>query len=119
MLLGTCFVAGAAFSCRYPVTCVSVKEKVFFQCLFCGAGGYNSLPACEATAKVLASLFSSGFPLFRVLDKAASSLSPQNRTDADKLTTGLGEGVAEMGSRHPPKPLANYVYVKICVFLKD
>lgn len=90
----------------------------FFQHFFCGAGGFNSLPACEATAKVLASLFSSGFPRFRVLDKAVPSLSPQNHNDTDKLTTGLGEGVAEIGSRHPPKPLANYRYVKICVFLK-
>lgn len=70
-------------------------------------------------AKVLASLFSSGFPLFRVAEKAVSSLSLQNHIDTDKLTTGLGEGVAVIRSRHPPKPLANYGYVKICVFLKD
>lgn len=70
-------------------------------------------------AKVLASLFSSGFLLFKVAEKAVSSLSPQNHIDTDKLTTGLGEGVAVIRSRHPPKPLANYGYVKICVFLKD
>lgn len=70
----------------------------FFQDLFCGAGVCNSLPACEVTAKVLAFLFSSGFPLFRVLGKAVSSLPLQNRADTDKLTTGLGEGVAELGS---------------------
>lgn len=93
------------------------RGENFFQCLFCGAG-FNSLPACGAAAKVLVSLFSSGFPLFGVRGKAASSLSPQNRTDTDKLT-GLGKGVAETGSRHPPKRLANYGYVKICVFLKD
>lgn len=69
MLLCTFFVAGALFSCRHPVTspvgilldaALSGRKLFFFQYLG-GAGGFNSLPACEATAQVPASLFRLSF----------------------------------------------------------
>lgn len=67
-LLCTCAVAGP------PVRVlphIPVEEKFFFS-TFHGAGEFNSLPACEATAKVLHLLLTFGFPLLRVLDRAVS-----------------------------------------------
>lgn len=78
----------------------SLLRRKFFQHLFHGAGGFNSLAACEASAKVLDFLLTFGFPLFRVLDKAVS--------------LSAGEGVPEAGRKGLPILWLIQLYQDVC-----